>query len=181
METNTLQTLIDYVKDISGQTNASNAKIIRALNFAVDKYSRIAITSSGKWRFDSANHGNIPRITTTIGSGNDKVSLPAELIAIERVEVLEDGQYEIVNPIDIRDRNDKSLSAIYETSGLPKFYDYDSGYLYLYPVSDATRTLRVTYSRSRPHHAGDKRPNEDTSPKRTYRHGSRHPRFILKT
>lgn len=150
METNTVQTLIDYVKDLTGQTNATDAKIIRALNFGADNYSRIAITSSGKWRFDSKNHGNLPRITTTIDSSDNKVSLPTALIAIERVEVIEDGKYQVVHPIDIRDRQDQSLSTIYDTNGLPKFYDYDSRHLYFYPTSDTSRTCRITYSRAHP-------------------------------
>lgn len=150
MESNTVQTLIDYVKDLSGLDNASNAKIIRALNFGADSYSRIAITSSGKWRFDSSNHTDLPRITATIDSSDTKVSLPTELIAIERVEVTEDGKYQIVHPIDIRDNQDESLSTVYQTAGLPKFYDYDSRHLYLYPTSNTSRTLRVTYSRAHP-------------------------------
>jgi hypothetical protein len=150
MESNTVQTLIDYVKDISGQDNASDAKIVRALNFGADKYSRIAITSSGKWRWDSSNQTDMPRITTTVGSSDTKVSLPTELIAIELVEILEDGDYQLVQPIDIRDNDSESLSAVYDSAGLTRYYDYDSAHLYLYPVSDSSRTLRVTYSRAHP-------------------------------
>ena len=151
MQGNTVQTLIDYVKDISGLSGVSNAKVIRALNFGVDKYSRIAVTSSGKWRFDSSNHGDISRITSTITSTDDKVSLPTELITIERVEVTDDsGKYQIVKPVDIRDNKDKALDTIYESDGVPKYYDYDSRHLYLYPNSDTSRTLRVTGSRAHP-------------------------------
>ena len=155
METNTIQTLIDYVKDISGQTNISNAKVVRALNFGVDDYTRLAITSSGRWKFDSPNQSNIPRITTTIGSSDEKVSLPTDLISIDMVEVLENGKYQVVNPIDRRDSQDTPLSSIYDTAGLTKYYDYDSGFLYLHPQSNTSRTLRITYSRAHPRFSTD--------------------------
>lgn len=150
MQTNTVQTLIDYVKDITGLDNASNEKVIRALNFGVDNYTYLAITSSGKWRFDSKNHQNLPRITTTIGPSDHKISLPTELIAIELIEVTEDSKYQIVHPIDIRDEQDHSLSTKYETNGIPRHYDYDSRHIYLYPTSDTSRTCRITYSRAHP-------------------------------
>lgn len=155
MESNTVQTLIDYTKDLTGLDNASDAKIIRALNFAVDHYSYLRITSSGRWRWDSRNQSDLPRVTTTIDSSNNKVSLENELMALERVEVTENELYQIVHPIDIRDNQDDSLSTVYQSTGLPKYYDYDSRYLYLYPTSDTTRTLRLTYSRAHPRYSTD--------------------------
>ena len=150
MESNTVQTLIDYVKDLTGQTNASDAKLVRALNFASDHYSYLAITSSGKWNWDSSNQDDLPRITATIDSSTTKVSLPTDLIAIRQVEVTENDKYQIVHPIDIRDNQDHSLGTVYEAADLPRHYDYDSRYLYLYPTSDTTRTLRITYGRAHP-------------------------------
>lgn len=150
MQTNTVQTLIDSVKDLTGLTNLSTAKAIRALNFGVDDYSRLTILASGKWRQDSTNHGNVSRITTTLSSGATKLSLPAELIAIRQVEVLQEGKYLIVEPTDVHEHPDYPLSSKYSESGLPKYYDYDSSHLYFYPTSDEARTVRVTYSRAHP-------------------------------
>ena len=45
---NTVQTLIDYVKDLSGQTNLANAKAIRALNFGADHLSVIKLMAGVK-------------------------------------------------------------------------------------------------------------------------------------
>ena len=150
MQNNTVQTLIDYVKDLSGQTNASDAKIVRALNFGVDHYTYLAVTSSGKWKFDSSLNTDLPRITATITSSDNKVSLPTDLIAIDKVEVTEGDKYQVVQPIDRRDNQSEALETVYDANGLPRFYDYDSAHLYLYPTSDTSRTLRVSYSRAHP-------------------------------
>lgn len=150
MQTNTVQTLVDYIKDLTGQTNLSDAKAIRAINFAVDNYTYIALTSGGKWKWDSSNQTDVPRVTTTIGASDEKVSLETELLAIQQVEILENGKYKPLDPIDIRDRQDASLSTVYSGTGEPQYYDYDSGNLYIYPQSDTSRTLRVTYSRAHP-------------------------------
>lgn len=155
METNTVQTLIDSIKDLSGQTNLDNDKAIRALNFGADDYSRLAVFSSGKWKQDSPNSTGLPRITTTISGSNAKVSLPTELLAIEKVEIQVDGKYQPVDPVDIRDDKSISLETKHDTAGTPLKYDYDSGYLYIYPVSDVSRTLRVTYSRAHPRFTAD--------------------------
>lgn len=155
METNTVQTLIDSVKDLTGLTNLQTAKAIRALNFGVDDYSRQTILASGKWRQDSTNHGNISRITATLASGATKLSLPTELIAIRQVEIQVDGKYQIVDPTDIHDHAATPLDTQYSASGKPKYYDYDSNHLYFYPPSDEARTVRVTYSRAHPRFAAD--------------------------
>lgn len=155
METNTVQTLIDYVKDLTGLDNLTDAKVVRTLNFAVDNYSNIAITSSGKWRWDSSNQTDMPRITATIDSSDTKVSLESDTIAIQKVEILENGKYQPVHPVDIKDNKDSSLDTTYNTAGIPKYYDYDSHYLYIYPVSDSSRILRITPSRAHPRYTTD--------------------------
>lgn len=155
MQNNTVQTLIEYIKDLTGQTNATDAKLVRMLNFGVDHYTYLAITSSGKWKFDSANHDDLPRITTPVDSSDNKVSLPTPLIAIDKLEVTEGGKYQVVQPIDRRDNQHESLETVYAQDGLPRFYDYDSAYIYLYPTSDTSRTLRISYSRAHPRFTTD--------------------------
>lgn len=150
METNTVTTLIDYVKDITGQDNLSDAKAIRALNFATDHYSYIAITSSGRWQWDSNNQSDMSRITATITSVNTKIELETELMTLQKVEIQVNGKYQPIEAIDIKDAKSQSLDSEYSTAGTPIYYDYDSQFLYIYPVSDSSRTIRVTYSRPHP-------------------------------
>lgn len=150
MQSNTLSNTIDFIKDITGLTGASTAKIIRALNYGADHYTYLALTSSGRWKWDSTNQTDINRITTTITSANDKVELEVDTITVNRVEVLVDGKYQIVHPTDIRDNNEEPLQTQFNDAGIPKYFDFDGRQLYLFPVSDQTRTLRVTIGRAHP-------------------------------
>lgn len=147
METNTLQTLKDYTIDLTGLSNLTDAKFVRAVNFSVDDYSRIKIFGSGKWKRDSSNHGDIARVTTS--ASGDKVSLESELIALEYVDIYYDGKYYRVNPKDQRD-SQEPLDSVYNNAGLPKFYDYDNHHLYFYPSLGTTRTIRLSYKRAHP-------------------------------
>lgn len=148
METNTVQTLIDYAKDLTGLTNASNAKIIRALNFTVDDYSRLQLFSSGKWKRDSMNHSDLSRVTATLPT-TGKVSLETEMITIEYVDILIDGKYQRLKPVDQRD-SDTPLDTLYGSAGVPKAYDWDMRHLYSYPTPDTSYTIRMSYGRAHP-------------------------------
>lgn len=155
MQTNTVQTLIDSIKDLTGQSNLSTEKAIRALNYGVDDYTRQRILASGKWSPDSSNHGDIARMTTTLSAGSSKLSLPTELIAIRQIEILVESKYYIVEPTDIHDHSDEPLDTKYGTTGLPKVYDVHSNHAYFYPTTDASRTVRVTYRRAHPRFSAD--------------------------
>lgn len=150
MINNTLSDTIEFIKDITGQSNLNTAKAIRALNYAVDHYTYLALTSSGTWKWDSSNHTDVPRLTTTINSDTSSVSLEADTITVQQVEVLVDGKYKIVHPIDIRDNQEQPIESEFSTAGVPQFYDFSAGQLYLFPVSDSSRTLRVTVGRAHP-------------------------------
>ena len=151
MESNTLQTLIDSIKDLTGQDGLSNAKAIRALNFAVDDYTRQRILANGRFTADSANYGNISRVTTTLTSSDTKVQLPLELISIRQVEVMDNnGYYQIVQPTDIQDEPNTPLETQFTTAGMPQRYDIESNHLYPFPTTDQNRTLRITYQRAHP-------------------------------
>lgn len=152
MQNNTVATLIEYVRDLTGQTNASTEKILRALNFAVDHYSYLRITSSGRWKWDSRNQEDLPIVTTTLTGGS--VLLENELIAIQHVDIIDNGKYRKVYPIDSKDTGEP-LDAVYDGTGIPRFYDYDSRVLNFYPASDTPRTIRVAYSRAHPRYSAD--------------------------
>ena len=152
---NTVQTLIDDVKEMSGQNSASDARIVRSLNFAADSYSRIAITASGRWRFDSANHGDLSRVTATLSPSESKLPLESELIAIRKVEMYVNGEWKVLLPIDERDRKTQSLETEYGTASETMYYDVDANHLRFYPQSNVSCTIRVTYLRGHPRFSVD--------------------------
>ncbi len=147
---NILSDTIEYIKDLTGLTNVSTAKVVRALNYAVDHYTYLALTSSGRWKWDSTNQTDVSRLTTTVTSADDKVELESDTVTIQQVEILVDGKYKIVHPTDIRDNQMEPISEQFDTQGIPQYYDFSGRNLYLFPSSDSSRTLRVTVGRAHP-------------------------------
>ena len=154
MQTNTVQTLIDYVKDLTGQTNASDAKIIRALNFGVDDYSRQRILSTKRFTPDSTNHGNVARVTATATSGKVSFDDLEELVGIRRVEVFAGGSYHVVESVDVKDESEP-LETLYGGTGVPRVYDIRSNTMYLHPAPSGSMSVRVEYTRNHPRFSTD--------------------------
>lgn len=152
MQTNTLQTLIEYTKDISGLSNVSDEKVIRALNFAVDNYSYLKILSSGTWKWDSILHGDLARVTLT--SSAAILPLEDEMTTVRNLEVLVDSKYHLLTPIDQRDTN-ISLSELTTGASYPKYFDLDGRFIRLYPNPGTSFTYRLTYSRLHPRFSTD--------------------------
>ena len=150
MQTNTVQTLIDSVKDLSGQTNLSDAKAIRALNFGVDDYSRIQLTSSGKYAWDSRNQGDVQRVTVTTADAT--LDIENELITVKQMEILINGKYQTLTPTD--QKNDHYI-ANKNGSGTPDSYDLDGQIIRPLPVPDTAYTYRLTFGRAHPRFTTD--------------------------
>lgn len=150
MQANTVQTLIDYIKDITGLTNASDAKVIRAINFAVDHYSYLGLTSSGRWKWDSRLNNDISRVTGTLTT-EGKVTIEDELATVEHVEVLIDGDYRTLKPKDQRD----SSTPLGNNTGTPEYYDVEGRFIRVYPLPEKSYTVRVAYGRAHPRFTTD--------------------------
>ncbi len=151
METNTVQTLIDYVKDLSGQTNASDAKIIRALNFGTDRYSAIALEIASKYGWDSRNQTDVSRVTST--TSDTTLLIEDELVTVMEVELLNaDGTYQKLTPTDRRDSNYEALKI---QTGTPNAYDLDGQLIRPLPVPSGSFTYRLTYGRGHPRYTVD--------------------------
>lgn len=147
MRENTLQDLIETIKDYTGQTNLKNDKAVRAINYAADEYSRIQIFTNSRWKRDSANQGDIAVVTAEV-TGR-KASLETELIAIEYVDVLINGQYRRLDPTENK-KQDIPLDTQYNVAGNPREYDYDNHHVYFYPAISGTATVRIGYRRAHP-------------------------------
>lgn len=146
MQENTVQTLIDYTKDLTGLDSIPTAKVIRALNFGADHYSYLALTSSGVWKWDSRSHTNLPRITATL-STSGIIELSSETITVEHFEALIDGKYQTVDPISQRDSS-TPLDTEYGSSGKPQVYSLTGRFLRVYPTPDQAYTVRMTQGRA---------------------------------
>jgi hypothetical protein len=153
----TIEELIDDLKFVTGQDSLTNARAIKLFNYAKDNYSYIAITASGRWKFDDYTHVNAsdevtnPRATATLQAGEESIPLETNFLTVEQVQFYDNGEWKVLQPIDVRDRKDNVLGSIYKTDGKPMYYDYDAHSLYTYPKPASSTQIRVFYSRAGKH------------------------------
>ena len=156
-DTSTLQGLVQHLRFISGQDSLKIEDATRLLNFALDDYAYIALTSSGRWKFDDLTHTNNDGDETfNIATGTlsaDEASMPLEssFLMINQVQIQIDGKWQVVEPVDVRDSKEEVLAQTYSVNGKPRKYDYDAHSLFFYPKSDAARTVKILYSRASPY------------------------------
>lgn len=151
------QGLYEHLKFITGQDSLTIEDATRLFNFAADRYSYLALTSSGRWKFDDTNHVDesldptFPIATATLNAGETSIPLATNFLTIERVTVTEDGKKQVLQPIDLRDNKTQDLSTVYAGQGLPRYYDYNAQALFVYPASNTSRTIEVQYGRAMKH------------------------------
>lgn len=144
-DSSTKQGLVEHLKFITGQDSLHIDDATRLLNMAIDDYSAIAISSSGRWKFDDLANTTVPTATVTLNAEESHVPLDIDFLTINRVGILVNGKYETLDPIDSRD-SDTPLSNSYSVSGTPKYYDLDGHNLYFYPKSSVTTTVEVEFA-----------------------------------
>lgn len=153
---NTVQTLIDEVKDLSGQTNASNAKVIRALNRGADRISVIKQLKASKTNPDSSNHTDLSRTSVTTSditlslSGGDLDN--GEALTFRHLEIATGDTYTRLYPIDSRDAEYEYLQ---NQTGEPTHFDIEGNILRLFPKPDGLYTYRLSYGRVHPRFTAD--------------------------
>lgn len=151
MQINTVQTLIDYVKDLSGQDNLSTAKVIRALNFGTDHLSVIKLMASSKTNPDSSNNTDLSRTSVTTSdttldlTGGDLAI--GEVSTLRHLEILSNGNYKRLTPIDSRDTGYTTLE---NQTGTPTSFDIEGNIIRLLPVPAGSFTYRLSYGRVHP-------------------------------
>lgn len=147
----TVQTLIDYVKDLSGQTNAATAKIIRALNFGADHLSVIKLMAGSKSNPDSSNNTDLSR--TSVTTADLTLSLSGgtldegEALTFRHLEILTGDTYTRLLPIDSRDSEYEYLQ---NQTGEPTHFDIEGNILRLLPKPNTSYTYRLSYGRVHP-------------------------------
>lgn len=156
-DTQNLQGLYQHLKFISGQDSLSIQDATRLFNFATDRYSYLALTSSGRWKFHDTNHvdGDLdktyPIATATLNAGENSIPLETYFLTIEQVTITDGGKKKVLRPVDIRDDKYNDLRTVYGEQGIPETYDYNAHSLFVYPSSNSSRTIEVQYGRAMKH------------------------------
>jgi hypothetical protein len=151
MQENTVLDLIEEVKELSGQTNASNAKILRNLNRGTDRLSAIRLEIARKSGWDSRNQTDINRVTST--TTDTTLLLENELLTVLELELQNsDGTYTKLVPLD---RRDGLYETIKDNIGTPTHFDMDGRIIRPFPAPNSEQTYRLTYGRAHPRFSED--------------------------
>lgn len=156
MQQNTVQTLLDYIKDLTGLTNLNTDKAIRALNFGTDHLSVLKLMTGSKTNPDSSNQTDLSR--TVVTTSDATLSLTGgtldtgEVMTFRHIEIAVGGGYERLRPIDSRD-------AMYEylqnQTGTPEYFDIEGNVIRLLPAPAGSQTYRLSYGRVHPRFSAD--------------------------
>lgn len=139
----TYQTVADHIAFLTGQDNLSSADLLRVLNFAIDWYSDIAMSSDGKWKFDPHTNTDKPIAATDLVAGQATYILDTSFLQIDRVTILNEG-----TPILLTARQQANEDPV-ERTGLPQEYEYDGQSIILYPTpaNGVTGGLTINFTR----------------------------------
>lgn len=147
MAHNNLQDTIDQIKLLSGQTNVTNTAAARQVNYSLDKYTYLAITSDGKAQVDDTTNDDISRATATLDAGKNKVKLGGDFITWSYIEIENSaGERWRLKPYDQRFNEETTTSSA--NTGRPSRYDYYGGHFYFDKYADQAYTVRAHYNRA---------------------------------
>ncbi len=97
--------------------------------------------NSADWEFDDSNLTTLPTATTDLVNGQQDYGLDTISQKIERVEVMDNsGDYQLMIPIDKEFVTKEAMSELYETDGMPIYYDMVGRSILLYPKPSTTET-----------------------------------------
>jgi hypothetical protein len=101
-----------YEKEIGANRGDIANNVIRLKEFtaecnnALDEYTRLAISASGRWKFDDSNHTDYPEIVTDLVANQRSYTFTVDqqnniILDIYRVYVKDaQGKYQLIQPID---------------------------------------------------------------------------------
>ncbi|HEC65962.1 MAG TPA: hypothetical protein ENI23_11775 [bacterium] len=144
---------IDFLCD-SDSDSYPTADKTREVNNYLERVIGKLITLNNKWDFDDSNYTDFPIAETTLVDSQSDYSLDTTHIVIREVWVKdENGDWRKLRPIEQKDFS-TPLEEIYETDGLPLYYDKSGSSLVLYPAPDngisvtLSSGLRVLFQRT---------------------------------
>lgn len=132
---------IDSLCD-STSTSFPVADKTRRVNSALEEIVGELINSDGTAQFDDSNYTDFPIGTYTMVEGQAKYSFNDKFLQLINVQVKNaNGDFQIVRPIDQAELDTNiPLEEMYETSGMPLFYDkLSDDTIKLYPAPTSTQ------------------------------------------
>jgi hypothetical protein len=151
-----------YEKEIGANRGDISGNLIRLKEFtaeannALDEYTRLAISASGRWKFDDSNHSDFPEIITDLVGDQRAYTFVNDeqgnvILDIYRVYVKNDqGNYVLITPIDPDTETvDVTNYDGQNTTGFSYEYDKTANAILLnrVPPTNVTDGLKVSINR----------------------------------
>lgn len=152
MAINTQTELVSHLRFLAGANSTSlpTADAVTLLNFGIDRYSYLAITSDGRWQFDDTSNADVPRASVTLKSGRIAVPLKAAHLTIRFAEITDsEGNKTRLKTFDRRALNYSTPKTT--DTGQPTGYNYEAGVLYFDVYADGDYTITIHFSRAANH------------------------------
>ncbi len=151
--------LIQNCEDLCGFADAGisgdSYKFARFTNYINSAYGLVMswiFGVDGRWHFDDSNYNDFPISTTDLVANQRDYTLPATLLNIRQVEVLDNaGNYQSLDLLGEDDYRRRSEN-MQEVAGSPTSYYLLGNSIFIYPKTTAsystlTAGLRLTYDR----------------------------------
>lgn len=122
------------------------------INRRQDRFIQLAFSADNRWQYDDSNYTDFPIATTNLVSGQRDYTFDVSMLEIDGVEILVNGEWRRIDPIDVTDNSATSIAYIENNSsntGIPIAYDKTGGSVVLQPTPDysATGGLRIRFKR----------------------------------
>lgn len=150
-DTSTNQGIVQQIR-FDTKTNSTDfpiEDITRLANIARDYYFTIAMDANNLWDIDDTTYSTYNTATTNLVSGQRDYQMPANLIDILQVRVLDtSGNLRVLKPID-QEEFQGALEEIFETDSDPIYYEKKGDGIFLFPASNynSTSGLEIDYKR----------------------------------
>ena len=124
----------------------------RRINTAVRETEGMIMGFDGSWDYDGTNQTDLPIATTDLVAGQQDYTLSGTFQEIKVVRLLDNnGNWIKLKPFDKREVG-IAVDELFETNGLPQYYDKQGDSIFLYPAPaaaniTATAGLKVDFSR----------------------------------
>jgi len=126
----------------------------RNINRRFDEAVSLIMQADERWQWDDINQSDSPILTQALVNNQQNYTVSGfTYLKIIRVEVLDiNGKYYLLEPIDVHEVQNQSMTEFQGTAGRPLYYDKMGDELWLYPKPSSahvitTDGLKVYYQR----------------------------------
>jgi hypothetical protein len=133
-----------YFLTATNSTSFPAANMVIEINNALDRVVSLILHSDGRWAYDDSNNTDLPITTTDLVQNQQDYSLSVAHLEIARAEVQDsNGNWLKLEPLDLTDVFNQSLTDFLKTASLPVYYDKIGTSVFLYPKPNYAQTASL--------------------------------------